>query len=167
MSDSRPTFRGFVRRATENDVPLVLMRLHEAFASFRDAYTPGAWADTVLDRESCRRRVQSMSVFLAFEGDEDAIGTIACAAQEPATPERDGHIRGMAVRPAWYGTGVADALLNAALQELRSSGCVSATLDTVAPLERAIAFYVARSFSPTGRVQDFHGMELYEYTRRL
>ena len=78
-----------------------------------------------------------------------------------------GHLRGMAVRPAHAGHGHAAALLTRAEADLAAAGCITLTLDTVAPLLRAIAFYERHGYSPTGNITDFFGMPLYEYAKRL
>ena len=41
------------------------------------------------------------------------------------------------------------------------------TLSSVAPLQRAIAFYERRGFRPTGNARDFFGMCLVEYAMPL
>lgn len=84
-----------------------------------------------------------------------------------ATHGADGHLRGMAVLPEWQGTGVASALLAAIEAELEKRGCTASTLDTTEPLARAIGFYAGHGYSPTGRVSDFFGMKLYEYSKKL
>lgn len=73
----------------------------------------------------------------------------------------------MAVLPEWQGTAVASALLAAAEAELRNAGCKYVTLDTTMPLQRAIRFYERHGFAASGRVADFFGMELFEYTKQL
>lgn len=73
----------------------------------------------------------------------------------------------MAVVPGLQGSGVAAALLQAAETELRENGCLWATLDTAAPLMRAIRFYPRHGFAPSGRASDFFGMPLYEYRKAL
>ena len=104
-----------------------------------------------------------MRVFVAVAKSEDAVvGTIGCGAHGA-----EGHMRGMAVLPGWQGTGVASALLEAAETELRKSGCTHVTLDTTAPLARAVRFYEKNGYAASGRVQDFFGMPLYEYKKAL
>jgi ribosomal protein S18 acetylase RimI-like enzyme len=65
------------------------------------------------------------------------------------------------------GQGVAQQLLEVAESLLRSLGCRRVTLDTTAPLARAIAFYRSHGYKPTGRVQDFYGMPLCEFAKYL
>src|SRR5207244_6363156 len=91
------------------------------------------------------------------------IGTIACAVVEP----NHGRLRGMAVLPEHQGGGVAQDLLDVAETELRRADCARITLDTTAPLQRAIRFYERNGFRATGRVGDHFGMPLYEYEKRL
>ena len=90
------------------------------------------------------------------------IGTIGGVVRAP-----EGHIRGMAVVPSSQGTTVAGELLDAIEQELRAAGCSVATLDTTAPLTRAIRFYERNGYVRSGAVSDFFGMPLYEYRKRL
>jgi GNAT superfamily N-acetyltransferase len=51
--------------------------------------------------------------------------------------------------------------------ELREAGCSLVTLDTTAPLARAIRFYERNGYVRSGVVSDFFGMALYEYKKRL
>ena len=53
------------------------------------------------------------------------------------------------------------------LADLRERACARVTLDTTAPLDRAIHFYESHGFRATGSVNDFFGMPLYELARDL
>lgn len=99
-----------------------------------------------------------MAIFVAVANDGHVIGTVGCA---------EGHIRGMAVRPDWQGRGIAEDLLGAAEQHARDEGSTRVTLDTTAPLERAIRFYEGHGYRRTGNVGDFFGMPLYELAKDL
>ena len=150
-----------IRAAVEADASGILACLAAAFEPYRDAYTPGAFADTVLDLAALRRRMSTMTVLVA-PSQFTIVGTIAWSARPPA-----GHLRGMAVLPSQQGTGVAAALLKAAEDQLRHTECTRVTLDTTEPLQRAIQFYTRRGYAATGRVSDFFGMRLHEYARTL
>ena len=50
---------------------------------------------------------------------------------------------------------------------LAKDGCSVISLDTTAPLERAIRFYEGNGFQRTGKVTDFFGMPLYEYAKKI
>lgn len=102
-----------------------------------------------------------MYLFLAV-AEGQLVGTIGCQANG-----EEGHLRGMTVLPEWQGTGIAASLLEAAETELRGAGCKFVTLDTTKPLQRAIRFYQRHGFVSSGRVSDFFGMELFEYTKVL
>jgi GNAT superfamily N-acetyltransferase len=151
-----------IRKATPHDSTAILACLHEAFEPYRDAYTPGAFADTVLTPEALANRFTTMTILVAAAPDGAILGTIAvsCNANE-------GHLRGMAVGAGAQGQGVAQQLLTSAEQILRSRGCRRLTLDTTPPLTRAIAFYKKNGYVPTGHVQDFYGMPLYEFAKEL
>ena len=150
-----------IRRAQVTDAETVAGCLSAAFAQHRDEYTAGAYADTVLNSDGVLRRLQEMCVFVAIS-DGQIVGTIGCMVNG-----LEGHLRGMAVLPGWQGTGVALALLRTAEAELLKSGCRSVTLDTTAPLMRAVRFYLKNGYCASGRVADFFGMPLYEYRKLL
>jgi len=157
-----------IRLATIADAPAVLRCLHTAFAPYRDQYSSAAFADTVLDPETLRLRMEVMSILVALAKSGEIVGTVAYQALDTGTSEKkDGHMRGMAVLPNQQGQGVAGLLLRAAESELRVLGCSRITLDTTAPLHRAIRFYENNGFVQSGVVADFFGMPLYEYTKEL
>lgn len=151
-----------VRAATRKDSTAILACLEEAFAPYREAYTPGAFADTVLTQASLAARFETMTILVAVVPEEGIAGTIAAGVDGD-----EGHLRGMAVRSAWQGRGVAQLLLEAAESLLLSHGCRRVTLDSTAPLERAVRFYRNYGYKSTGRVQDFYGMPLHEFARDL
>ena len=131
-----------------------------AFEPFRTQYTQGAFQDTVPGPAALRQRLLDMAVYVAITPNGEIVGTIAASIEGAA-----GHLRGMAVRPAWQGRGIADQLLLTAQGDLIAAGCTGITLDTTMPLRRAIRFYQKHGFAPTGRITDFFGMPLYEYAK--
>jgi ribosomal protein S18 acetylase RimI-like enzyme len=155
-----------IRKADANDGAAILDCLAAAFERYRNQYTAGAFADTVLDFESIQNRLREMCVFVALS-EEKTIGTVGCSVHRAQGQEAEGHLRGMAVLPEWQGTRVASALLQTAEAELIKNGCTSVTLDTTEPLTRAIRFYERHGFSASGRISDFFGMRLYEYSKKL
>jgi ribosomal protein S18 acetylase RimI-like enzyme len=150
-----------IREADANDGNGIVECLGAAFGRYRNQYTPEACADTVLDSETVQRRLREMRVFVAVSQGK-IVGTVGCSMHGA-----EGHLRGMAVLPDWQGTAVASALLRTAEAELMASGCAYVTLDTTEPLRRAIRFYEKHGFSATGRISDFFGMRLYEYSKSL
>ena len=152
-----------IRKATLDDAPGILECLRLAFEPYRERYTPAAFEDTVMSPSTICDRLTDMSVFVAVTATGDTGGTIGCKAMGGG----EGHIRGMAVRPAFAGTGLARLLLGAVENELGQRGCTRVTLDTTRPLERAVRFYVRNGFQLTGVVRDFFGMPLFEYAKDL
>ena len=150
-----------IRKAQSTDAEAIAGCLSASFARHRDEYTAGAYADTVLNSDGVLRRLQEMCLFVAISNGE-IVGTIGCMVKAS-----EGHLRGMAVLPDWQGTGVALALLQSAEAELKKKGCGYVTLDTTAPLMRAVQFYARNGYSASGRVTDFFGMPLYEYRKLL
>jgi ribosomal protein S18 acetylase RimI-like enzyme len=151
-----------IRKAQIEEAEGICACLNSAFEPFRSQYTAGAFDDTVPNPVAIRERMVPMKVYVAVTGDGEIVGTIASAMQG-----KEGYLRGMATRPAWQGRGIAEQLLHAAENDLLTAGCRRVTLDTTAPLERAIHFYRKNGFVPTGGVIDFFGMPLYEYAKPL
>jgi GNAT superfamily N-acetyltransferase len=110
-----------------------------------------------------RERLRTMSLYVATSEGGEVIGTIGCN----LLSVEEGHIRGMAVLEAWQGQGVAQALLDVVVAELRDRGCAFISLDTTAPLQRAMRFYEKNGFVRSAKVGDHFGMPLYEYVKRL
>ncbi len=79
----------------------------------------------------------------------------------------EGHLRGMAVLPECHGKGVSPRLLDAIERELADLGCTDVTLDTTAPLRRAVVFYTRNGYVATGTASDFFGMPIFEYRKRI
>lgn len=168
-----------VRVAGERDIEAVQSCLAAAFEPYRAAYTPGAFLDTVPDREGVALRMRTMTILVvervaeagadvgadagARAGVGGVIGTVGYQVSEPGV----GHLRGMAVLPEFHGCGAAESLLAAAEAGLRALGCARVTLDTVPPLARAIRFYERRGYRPTGVVGDLYRMPLIDYEKRL
>ena len=136
--------------------------LAAAFEPYRADYTTGAFNDTVLTVETCRARLREMTILIA-EQDGRVVGTVACQ----KVSGQEGHVRGMAVSPTHHGSGVAEALLTAAEEELRTVRCSRVTLDTTEYLQRAICFYERNGYVATGRVSEFFGMRLIEYAKNI
>lgn len=151
-----------IRKATLADCNGVLECLHLAFEPFKSSYTPAAYDDTVLSKRTLQNRLSEMAVYVAISELEAVVGTVACKMID----REEGHLRGMAVVPTWQGRGVAQQLLDRAESELRQSNCKRITLDTTAPLKRAVRFYERNGFRATGRVNDFFGMPLFEYAKK-
>jgi GNAT superfamily N-acetyltransferase len=149
-------------RATLDDADGILTCLRAAFEPYRTQYTSAAYEDTILTENTVRQRIETMTVLLARNEAGLIIGTIGAAVQGT-----EGHIRGMAVVPSSQGTTAAVDLLEAIETELKAAGCSVATLDTTAPLTRAIRFYERNGYVSSGAVSDFFRMPLYQYQKRL
>lgn len=150
-----------LRKAAIEDVEAIVDCLRRAFEEYENAYTPGAFADTVPDANGIRRRLNEMCLIVAVS-ENKIVGTIGYSINGT-----EGHLRGMAVFPEWRGTGVASALLRNVENELQAGGCTVVTLDTTEPLERAMRFYEKNGFVASGKVSKLFGMPLHEYSKLL
>jgi ribosomal protein S18 acetylase RimI-like enzyme len=152
-----------IRKANAIDSQGILECLQEAFDAYRSVYTPGAFRDTVVGPEDLENRMATMCVFVAASSSGEVVGTVACNVVGP----QEGHIRGMAVRPAWHGVDVAAKLIRSVEAELRNRGCTWISLDTTLPLQRAMRFYEKQGFQRSGRISDFFGMQVVEFVKPL
>jgi GNAT superfamily N-acetyltransferase len=160
-----------IRPANECDQAGILNCLAAAFEPYRNDYTAGAFADTVLDPATLPERLRQMHVLVAtWEAatsesatrESAILGTIAAAVSG-----EEGHLRGMAVLPELRGAGVAGQLLSAIEAWLREQGCKRVTLNTTLPLKAAMSFYEKNGYVRSGRTSDFFGMTLVEYVKAL
>jgi ribosomal protein S18 acetylase RimI-like enzyme len=150
-------------KATKREAAGILRCLGAAFEEYRSSYTAAGFLDSVLTPETIDGRLEEMLVLVATDESDQIIGTIACSVVD----QNEGHIRGMAVLPAWQGAGVAARLLRCAESQLRKCNCERVSLDTTEPLKRAIHFYEKNGFRLSGRIKDFFGMPLFEYVKIL
>jgi RimJ/RimL family protein N-acetyltransferase len=151
-----------LRHAKPSDVWQIVECLSAAFAPFRAAYTSAAFVDTVPSGEGVLGRTRDGIVLVAVQPDGVVAGTLA-----GTVAGSDGHLRGMAVRAPWQGSGLARRLLQAMESELAARGCTRITLDTTAPLLQATAFYTKNGYRRTGCVADFYGMALFEWEKAV
>jgi predicted N-acetyltransferase YhbS len=152
-----------IRKATAGDAEGVSDCLRSAFEPFRNAYTPEAFADSAPTSSVMARRLEEMCQFVAITEAGEIVGTVGYKLIDA----EEAHLRGMAVPPAHQGSGIAQRLLEALESEVGLRRCRRISLDTTRPLSRAASFYEKNGFRPSGRVSDFFGMPLYEYTKDL
>lgn len=153
-----------IRTALAPDRDVILACLRRAFAPYETDYTPAAYQDTVLTTEGVAQRMQQMQVLVAiFEPEAKIVGTLAFSLLNNG----EGHLRGMAVLPEWQGREISKRLLSVAEERLRRLNCTRITLDTTAPLRRAMSFYERHGYLATGKQIDFFGMLLFEHEKSL
>jgi ribosomal protein S18 acetylase RimI-like enzyme len=134
---------------------------------WRDAYR-GVVADEILDalaEDDAERRWRALvadhRVLVVRDGDGVAVGMVRFGADEE--DPRLGHVFSLYVDPVASGAGVGRALLARACAELASAGFSHATLWVFEANERALRFYGAAGWSPTGRKRveaEWHAPEL-------
>ena len=152
-----------IRPALISDAEEIQSCLRVAFGDFLDSYSREAFLDTVPTVDNVRGRFHHMSLFVAEDRERKVIGTVAWYLKSP----EEGYIRGMAVLPEWQGKGVAQDLMAAVEEDVRTHGCSRVSLDTTDPLQRAIRFYEKQGYRRTGNIEDFFGMPLHEFTKDL
>jgi GNAT superfamily N-acetyltransferase len=152
-----------IRKATASDAEGVADCLRSAFEPFRSAYTTEAFADSAPTASAMARRLEEMCLFVAVTEAGDIVGTVGYKLIDA----EEAHLRGMAVPPMHQGSGIAQRLLEAVESEVGLRRCRHISLGTTEPLKRAASFYEKNGYRPSGRVSDFFGMPLHEYTKDL
>jgi GNAT superfamily N-acetyltransferase len=150
-----------IRPAETGDEWGILQCLRTAFEPYRAAYTPGAYADTVVDEAGLATRLVQMHVLVASCRGK-VVGTVS-----GSLTYGEGHLRGMAVLPEVRGSGLAAALIRSIEEWLKMRGCRRITLDTTLPLQAAIRFYEKNGYTRSGQIPDYFGMPLVEYVKEL
>ena len=107
--------------------------------------------------------MEEMRLFVAVSDAGEIVGTIGYKWIDT----EEAHLRGMAVLPEHQGSGIAQRLLQAVESDLRQGTCLHISLGTTKPLKRAASFYERNGYRTSGRVSDFFGMPLVEYTKDL
>lgn len=154
------------RVAVPADADAMARTMWLGFATYR-SFAPAGWSlSWTVEDEAAGIRDR-----LAGPG---AWALLAHLAGEPAghvalLPESDrrdtAHLWQLFVRPAWWGTGVADALHDRFVAHAREAGCSRARLVTPAAHARARRFYERRGWRTDGPPDDLigFGMPLVRY----
>jgi GNAT superfamily N-acetyltransferase len=151
------------------DLDELVETARQAFETYR-AWAPRGWdpPGTDLHVAGLRGRLAERGSFCAVA---DADG--ALAGQVGASPARDergtGHVWMLFLREPWWGTGLAGALLEAALADARTRGIERMRLQTPSEHARARAFYEREGWAADGETlyEPMLGLVLVTYRREL
>ena len=165
MSRARkaPVHEAAVRRAEPGDEDTIAGLIFEAFAPFRDEYTPDAFDYTAASVDRVRERFAEGPMWLAFIG-EKPVGTVSGLPEE----ERF-YIRSMAIKPTAQRGGIGQRLLDTLEAFALDDGYKKLYLYTTFVLPGAKrlyeknGFYVARETEP----EEWFGMGGLEMEKRL
>ncbi len=178
MTDEIP-----IRVATPADWEELHATVNEGFATYRE-FAPAGWAppNPDLGAEILRRRLPEPDTWVAIAhagaGIAGHVGFYPAREREPGDlPDFEGErplLPGVAylwqlfVRPAFWGSGIAAALHDAALEEMRARDYERARLFTPSDQTRARRFYEREGWV-AGRSGLDHLIELevVEYSRQL
>jgi GNAT superfamily N-acetyltransferase len=133
--------------ATLRDVRLA------ALADAPDAFVMTYADAVVLDEEEWRIRTTRSDMFAAFVGGE-AVGLVGLYGPNDAG---DHTLIAMWVAPALRGTGVAGALIEAAVERAASVGAPSVRLEVAPGNVRAEKIYARHAFAPTDETPEIAG----------
>ena len=158
-----------LRRAGPEDAEAIAETLQIGFDGYRAFAPPGWWPpDARSANEVARLRGRLLEpttwAMLAEEG--GLVAGHAGYAPQPGAPG-SAHLWQLFVRPPWWGTGVAAALLAAAREAAAAEGYRRMRFFTPREQARARAFYEREGFVHTGweAFEEAIGLVLVEYAR--
>ena len=165
MSRARkaPVHEAAVRRAEPGDEDTIAGLIFEAFAPFRDEYTPDAFDYTAASVDRVRERFAEGPMWLAYIG-EEPVGTVSGLPEE----ERF-YIRSMAIKPTAQRGGIGQRLLDTLEAFALDDGYKKLYLYTTFVLPGAKrlyeknGFYVARETEP----EEWFGMGGLEMEKEI
>jgi diamine N-acetyltransferase len=133
-----------LRTATGADVEACLaVQRRSAIKGYAHIFAQAEYPfpDAIVRAEWVERLASPAEVILAVV-DGEVVGTVS------ANPPR---LEALFVVPEQWGSGVAGALHDAALERIAASGCAQASLDVMVDNARARRFYARRGWLPDGR----------------
>ncbi|HEX7299960.1 MAG TPA: GNAT family N-acetyltransferase [Solirubrobacteraceae bacterium] len=154
------------REGTAHDAAVMAETVGIGFDTYR-AFAPPAWEPPrfAVEVAGIRSRMAGDDAwaFVAFDGGEPAGHIALLADPAPGTV----YLWQLFVRPAYWGTGLADDLHAAFLAEARARGYARGRLKTPFGQERARRFYERNGWQTDGLAtfDDTLGLELLVYTR--
>jgi ribosomal protein S18 acetylase RimI-like enzyme len=152
-----------IRRAEPGDECAIAELIFEAFAPFREHYTPDAFDYTAASAERIRERFPEGPIWLAYIGSE-AVGTVSGLPEEGRF-----YIRSMAIKPTAQRAGAGQKLLEALESFAREAGYTRLYLYTTHVLPGAKrlyeknGFYIVRETAP----EEWYGMGGIEMEKEL
>ncbi|MGE5636291.1 MAG: GNAT family N-acetyltransferase [Nocardioidaceae bacterium] len=166
------------RSAGPADAGVIAQTVAEAFDGYRD-WAPAGWAPPESSVGEPGRAALAAALgrpgvwcLLAFD-DRMPAGHVALSpftfVQPEAAPPGSVNLWQLFVRPPWQGSGLASALLDAAVAEAVERGNARMRLWTPRGAGRARRFYEREGWTTTGDVRDDSplGLPVVEYERRL
>ena len=158
-----------VRPALPADAERMSETLSIGFEGYR-AFAPPGWQPPDVRSASevarMRARLEATTTWAAIAEDSGLMAGHAGFFPQPGVPG-SAHLWQLFVRPPWWGTGVARALLAGAVEAAVAQGYRRMRFYTPRDQARARAFYEREGFAPTGweAFEEPIGLVLVEYAR--
>jgi predicted N-acetyltransferase YhbS len=164
------------RIAQPGDAPAIAAVLGEAFEGYR-SWAHAEWAPPLLTQSDVARLAEALRrpdvwCLLVLDG-ERVIAHVALSLvtlEDPEPPPAGVvNLWQLFVRPAWHGRGIANELMEAAVQEASRRGFSRMRLWTPMGQRRARRFYEREGWTLTGAVHGDSpsGLPMVEYARDL
>jgi GNAT superfamily N-acetyltransferase len=158
-----------LRAATPEDAEAMAETLQGGFDGYRSIAPPG-WrppdARSAVEVARVRARLGDPSTWAMLAEDGGLVAGHAGYVPQPGVPG-SAHLWQLFLRPPWWGTGIARALLQEAIAAAAAEGYGRMRLFTPRDQARARAFYEREGFEHTGweAFEEAIGLVLVEYER--
>jgi len=158
-----------LRSAGPEDAEVMSETLAIGFDGYREFAGPGWWPPdvrSVPEVTRMRARLESPGTWALMADDGGLVAGHVGFVPQPGVP-RSAHLWQLFLRPPWWGTGLAGALLGGACDAAIAQGYRRMRFYTPRDQARARAFYEREGFSPTGweGYEEPIGLVLVEYAR--
>jgi GNAT superfamily N-acetyltransferase len=158
-----------LRAARPEDAEAMAETLQGGFDGYRSIAPPG-WrppdARSAVEVARVRARLSDPSTWAMLAEDGGLVAGHAGYVPQPGVPG-SAHLWQLFLRPPWWGTGIARALLQEAIAAAAAEGYGRMRLFTPRDQARARAFYEREGFEHTGweALEEAIGLVLVEYAR--
>jgi ribosomal protein S18 acetylase RimI-like enzyme len=144
-----------LRRLSEDDWELLRDTRLASLADSPEAYGSTYEREAAFDESTWRDRARENTWFVAA-GDATPVG-IVCGYDAPDSPPDQRHLVAMWVAPQARGTGLADRLITAVIDQARADGKAEVWLGVAEGNERARRVYLRFGFEDTGETISLAG----------
>lgn len=153
-----------IRQAITGESAEITALLSDAFDPYKIYYTEQAYTATVSSPQVIEDRIDipESEVLVALYRCK-IIGTVSIL----ITEGEELHLSGMAVAPLFQRMGIGRCLVKDVERVAKENHARIISLECFKPLTTAVAFYEYCGFKKTGRTRRYHGITVFEMTKKI
>ena len=153
-----------IRQAITGESAEITALLSDAFEPYKTYYTEQAYTATVSSPQVIEDRIGTpeSEVLVALYKCK-IVGTVSILILEG----EELYLSSMAVAPLFQGTGIGRCLVREIERVAKENHASIISLECFKPLTKAVAFYEHCGFKKTGRTRGYHGITVFEMTKKI